>query len=94
MSGSRSGALVAAWMVTALCGIMIFGLIAVPIISGHRQELGSVRALFVAFFFCLPIAFFKVATEVRQLRDENRTLRDRLDSSSGEKGARSPGALG
>ena len=90
MGNMKSGTVVAAWLVAAISALMIFGLIGVPLFTGTRPELGGTGMLFVAFFAVLPLAFVQVAREARQLRDENRALRERLDAALGESHRQTP----
>jgi len=74
----------AAWMVTAVCGLILAGLLVVPLATESRLDGTQVGGLLVPLFFALPMAFFQVAREIQRLRTENESLRRRLDAFRGE----------
>jgi hypothetical protein len=83
MSKSMPQAKKAAWFMFALCILIVLALIAMPLIAGGSQPLGSAGILFIAFFFWLPWPFFWVAEGQQQQQDQIRELQARIEELEG-----------
>jgi hypothetical protein len=79
MEHKKPGAAVAAYSVAAVSALIVVALIAVPAITGTRLDGTSIGMMLLPFCFVLSGAFFRVANDLQELRDECRSLRERVN---------------
>jgi hypothetical protein len=84
METKKPGATAAAWSVAAVTALIVIALVAVPLITGTRLDGSSLGMVFIPLCFVLSVSFFRVAGDVQELREECRSLRDRLDGVRGD----------